>query len=114
MQPPFQLEEGVFVRFIPHDDSENHRAVEGFRMGWIMMLGVPLDFQTIADLQGAVSTFGKFIHWHREDPMLARVMIYAAFPSIQLVPRDVVFGDYAHVGGGGQTVLDSSLLCVNC
>ena len=67
-----------------------------------MMLGVPLDYRNDFDLAGAVSTFGKFLHWHHEDTMEARVMFYAAFPSPQLVPRDVVFGDYAHLGGVRQ------------
>ena len=48
-------------------------------------------------------TFGKYHHWHRDDPLKARTLVYASFPSPQLVPRDVVFGEYAVVGGARQS-----------
>jgi hypothetical protein len=31
--------------------------------------------------------------------MVERTLVYASFPSPALVPRDVVFGDYANIGG---------------
>ena len=68
-----------------------------------MLLGVPLDYRNQFDLSNAVGTFGKFLHWHQEDPIKARARIYAAFPSPQLVPQDIVFGDYGHIGGVRQS-----------
>jgi hypothetical protein len=57
---PFEIEPGVFVHFVNHDDRDNHRAVQGFRQGWLMLLGVPLDYHNEYDLANAISSFGKF------------------------------------------------------
>jgi hypothetical protein len=89
-----------FVRFIRADDAEqNHKASQGFRRGWLMMLGIHPDYRNDLDIANAVSTFGKFHSWNREDPIKERVLVYASFPSPALVPRDVVFGKFATVGG---------------
>jgi hypothetical protein len=81
------------------DVAENHRAVHGFRRGWLMFLGIPPDYRNDLDIANAVSTFGRMHYWNREDPILDRALVYASFPSPQLVPKDVVFGRFANVGG---------------
>jgi hypothetical protein len=96
---PFQLQDGVFVYFIPHDDRDNHRAMQGFCNGWLMFLGLPLDYRNEYDIASAVGTFGKYHHWHQDDEVLDRTLVYASFPSPVLVPRDVVFGNFANIGG---------------
>jgi hypothetical protein len=89
-----------FVHFQFADDAEqNHKAVQGFRKGWLMFLGIPPDYRNDLDIASAVSTFGKFHYWNQHDPFLSRTLVYASFPSPQLVPRDVVFGKFASVGG---------------
>jgi hypothetical protein len=96
---PFHLEHNFTVRFIrPDEAQENHRAVQGFRKGWLMFLGIPPDYRNDYDITNAVSTFGKFHSWNSEDPIECRALVYASFPSPTLVPRDVVFGKYATVG----------------
>jgi hypothetical protein len=95
----FQIQSDVFVRFIDPSDAENHRAVHGFRNGWLMLLGVPPDYRNDLDIANAVSTFGKYLHWNNEDPLKSRVLVYASFPSIASVPRDVVIGKFSTVGG---------------
>ena len=64
-----------------------------------MFIGIPLDYRTTEFISQAVGTFGKFISWDSEDPYLVRTMVEASFPDTPLVPRDVVFGDYAEWGG---------------
>jgi hypothetical protein len=96
---PYELQGGVFVNFVNHDDRDNHRAVQGFRTGWLMFLGVPFDFRNDYDIANAVASFGKFHHWHKDDEILERTLVYASFPSPALVPRDVVFGNFAIPGG---------------
>jgi hypothetical protein len=89
-----------FVRFVHADDAEqNHRATLGFRKGWLMFLGIPPDYRNNLDIANAISTFGQFHYWNHNDPIKDRVLVYASFPSPQLVPRDVVFGKFASVGG---------------
>jgi hypothetical protein len=73
--------------------------MQGFRQGWLMLLGVPLDYRNEYDLANAISSFGKFQHWHHEDGVLDRTLVFASFGSPALVPRDVVFGNYTNLGG---------------
>jgi hypothetical protein len=101
--PLYQIQNGVFVCFVRHDDRDNHRTVQGFRQGWLMFLGIPLGCRNDFDIANAIATFGKFHHWHQDDEFLDRTMVYASFRSAALVPRDVVFGNYAIVGGVRQT-----------
>ena len=60
-----------------------------------MMLGIPLDLRNTDNIRAAVNTFGKFRHWNSQDPYLVRTLVFASFPEDALVPRDVVFNDYA-------------------
>ena len=92
---PFELGDDRFVRFSNHDQGEGFRSVDDFRTGWIMLIGVPQDYKNTQNLTEAINTFGKFHSWNSEDPYLVRSMIHASFPSTALVPRDIVFGDYA-------------------
>jgi hypothetical protein len=48
------------VRFIMADEARNHRAAFGYRKGWLMFLGVPLEYHNSFDIANAVSTFGKY------------------------------------------------------
>ena len=64
-----------------------------------MMLGIPLDLRNTDNIRAAVNTFGKFHHWNSEDPYLVRSLVFASFPEDILVPRDVIFNDYATWGG---------------
>ena len=63
-----------------------------------MFLGLPIDYRNTKYISGAISSFGRFHHWHQADGALERTMVYASFPSPQLVPRDVVFRNYSNLG----------------
>jgi hypothetical protein len=63
-----------------------------------MILSVPLDFRNDYDIANAVSAFGKFHHWHQEDGVLERTMVFVSFNSTAQVPRDIVFGNYGNLG----------------
>lgn len=61
--PPFLLgvdEEGneFFVRFIPHNEGEGFRAIHEHRTGWLMFIGVPLDYRNTHCLADVVNSFG--------------------------------------------------------
>ncbi|KAK1647615.1 hypothetical protein QYE76_065420 [Lolium multiflorum] len=58
-----------------------------------------IDYRNNLDIANAVSTFGQYHTWNSNDPVKDRVLVYASFPSPQLVPRDVVFGKFATIGG---------------
>ncbi|XBH90781.1 hypothetical protein VPH35_082346 [Triticum aestivum] len=97
--PPHDLGQDRFVRFMKHDHGEGFRGVQGFREGCLMFLGVPLDLRNTENLRAAVNTFGKFHHWISDDLYLVRSIVFASFREDILVPRDVVFSDYAAWGG---------------
>ena len=58
---PFPLGNDRFVRFMKHDEGENFKGTHGFRKGWLMFIGIPLDYRTTEYISLAVGTFGKFI-----------------------------------------------------
>ncbi|KAK1664301.1 hypothetical protein QYE76_052460 [Lolium multiflorum] len=92
------------LRFVHVGEApQNHRAALGFRRGWLMLLGVHPDYRNDFDIAQAVATFGQYHSWNNNDPVLDRVLVYASFPSPQLVPRDVVFGKFATVGGAKES-----------
>ena len=96
LHPPFPLgldEEGeeFFVRFILHDHGEGFRALHGYRTGWLMFIGIPLDYRNTQGLADVVGTFGQFHYWNHTDRRHARSLVRASFPENDLVPRDVVF-----------------------
>ena len=97
--PPFDLGNDRFVRFVPHDEGINFRAIQAFHRGWVMIVGIPLDYRRTQYIADAISTFGRFHHWHQDDPLLVRTLAYFSFPATTLVPRDVVYREFADFGG---------------
>ena len=78
-----------------HDEGESFRGAQGFRQGLLMFLGIPLDLRNTDCIRATVNTFGKFHHWISDDPYVVRSLVFASFLEDVLVPRDVVFMDYA-------------------
>ena len=73
--PPFPMgldEDGneFFVRFIPHNQGEGFRAIHGHRTGWLMFIGVLLDYRNTQYLSDVVSTFGQFHYRDEQDQRL--------------------------------------------
>ncbi|KAM0886010.1 hypothetical protein ACQ4PT_029953 [Festuca glaucescens] len=102
-QQPFELDDNVFVRFIHHNNRPNHRATQGSRRGWIMVLGIPFDYRNDYDISNVVAAFGKYHHLHQDDAFKQRTMIFVTFDSLASVPRDIVFGNYANIGDVKET-----------
>ena len=97
--PPFDFGNDRFVRFIPHDEGINYRAAQGFRRGWVMLLGIPLDYRRQQYIEDVISTFGRFHYWHQVDPLLVRTLAYVSFPAPSMVPRGVVYREFGDFGG---------------
>jgi hypothetical protein len=69
----FQLDNHRMVRFINVNEApENVRAVQGYRTGWLMFLGIPPDYRNDYDIANVVSTFEKFLTWTSTDPYKCR------------------------------------------
>jgi hypothetical protein len=56
--PP--LHHNRLVRFVHVNDAINHRATQGFRTDWLMILGIPPDYHNDVHIANAISSFGKF------------------------------------------------------
>ena len=102
--PPFPLgldEDGqeFFVRFISHNQGEGFRALHGHRQGWLMFIGIPLDYRNTQCIADMVSTFGQFHYWNSTDRQKVRSLVRASFPDNALVPRSVAFREFANWGG---------------
>ncbi|KAM0824264.1 hypothetical protein ACQ4PT_070311 [Festuca glaucescens] len=95
----FQIQNRLLSFVHVGEAPQNHRATLGFRRGWLMFLGVHPDYRNDYDIANVVATFGQYHTWNSNDHVQDRVLVYASFTSPQLVPRDVVFGKFASVGG---------------
>jgi hypothetical protein len=90
---PYEIAPDIFAQFVNHDVRDNHSVVQGYILGWLMFLGVHLDYRNECDIANEVASFGKYHYRHHEDEVLEMTLVYASFPSPALVPRDVVFVD---------------------
>ena len=102
--PPFALgldeqDEELFVRFIPHNQGEGFRAIHVHRTVWLMLIGVPLDYCNTRCLSEMIGTFGQFLDWEHTDRRLVRSLVRVSFPENALVPRDILFREFAPWGG---------------
>jgi hypothetical protein len=75
--PPLHLNRSV--HFIHADDAVNHRASQGFRNGWLMLLGIPPDYRNGLHIANAISSFRKFHSWNSMDPIECRALVFASF-----------------------------------
>jgi hypothetical protein len=101
-QQPFEID-NIFVRFIHHNNRDNHRATKGSWRGWIMILGIPFDYRNDYDISNVVAAFEKIHHWHQDDVFKERTMVFVTFDSTASVRRDIVFGRYANIGDLKET-----------
>lgn len=97
--PPQPLGNDTFVHFHKNDKGVGFRGAHGFCDGCLMFLWIPLDLRNTENIHAAVNIFGKFHHWVEEEPYMVRSIVFASFLEDILVPRDVVFTDFAAYGG---------------
>jgi hypothetical protein len=58
---PWDFGNGRSLHFIKHDQGINFKAHHGAHNGWLMFIGIPMDFRNTETIRGAVNTFGEFI-----------------------------------------------------
>ena len=99
---PLGLDEDAqefFVRFILHNQGEGFRALHGHRQGWLMFIGIPLDYRNTQCIADMVSTFGQLHYWNSTDRRKDRSLVCASFPDNALIPRSLAFREFANWGG---------------
>ena len=67
------LDEHSNFYLLHHDDGPNMRRPIIERDAWVMLLGLPLDYQTEHYIMKAVFCFGRCMFWHRPGHKKASV-----------------------------------------
>ncbi|KAM0844874.1 hypothetical protein ACQ4PT_056795 [Festuca glaucescens] len=89
--PPRDFGPHHFIKFENHNEGPGYRVHQGACNGWLMIIGVPMDFRNDSCIREAVNTFGDFHYWYSHDMQRCRILVYVTYSSAELVPRDVVF-----------------------
>ncbi|KAG2579961.1 hypothetical protein PVAP13_6NG302737 [Panicum virgatum] len=63
------------VTFVNHDAAMNCKRSPFNRIGWILLLGYPLDYKEKQYIDKACSPFAQVLHWHATDYSLSRVLV---------------------------------------
>ena len=69
------------------------------RLGWIMLLNLPMDYRNDDFLCEAVSKFGKLMSWLRDDPSPVRTFLKVAYAGARDIPRSIVVHEKQRFGG---------------
>lgn len=64
----------ISITFVKHNEGRNWRRVYFNKLCWILILGVPLDYQTTGDIATAISKWGKLIAWENEPREKGRII----------------------------------------
>lgn len=80
--------EDIFISFTKHDAGRNWRRVYFNRLCWILILGVPLDYQTTDDLATAISKWGKLISWENDPREKGRIIAKVRVTELIHVPKE--------------------------
>jgi hypothetical protein len=51
----------------------------------------PLDFWSIEDVQSAIASFGRVLHWEEDHSNLARMLVKAQVTDLVEIPRHIIF-----------------------
>ncbi|TVU33893.1 hypothetical protein EJB05_15707, partial [Eragrostis curvula] len=95
--------DGVMVRFIRHDRARNFRESHFRRIGWIILLGYPLDYRNLHHIDQTCSSFGKLVHWHSNPAVTAYVLVKCMYDNAEDVPRSLVIKQGEEDSGDGRT-----------
>lgn len=79
----------ISITFVKHNDGRNWRRVYFNRLCWILILGVPLDFQTTDDLATTISKWGKLIAWENDPREKGRIIAKVRVTELIDVPRSI-------------------------
>lgn len=85
-----------------HDEARNFRSCAYIRQCWIMLLGFPLDFQSVDFVRASVAPFGRFLRWY-EGPNKSRLLAKCLILSPDCVPRNVVVSHGTTLGGSDRS-----------
>ena len=89
-QNPIPFGNGRMLLFVRHDEGDNSRATVYSRLGWLMLLNLPMDYHNDDFIREMVTEFGKLHSWWREDVSPVRTLIRCAYGAARDIPRSIV------------------------
>ena len=90
---------GRLLSFVRHDEGPNFRASVFTRVGWIMLLSLPMDYRNEDFIRETISKFGKMRTWLREDVSPTRTLVKLAYGGAGDIPRSIVIREAQRYGG---------------
>ncbi|CAN6196784.1 unnamed protein product [Urochloa humidicola] len=89
--------------FVNHDEAMNCRRSMFARVGWVMLVGYPLDYKEIHFINQACAPFGRVVQWHANDNSTARVLAKVLIDNIARVPRVLKLKNGRALDGEGRS-----------
>jgi len=91
------------VTFVNHDAAMNCKRSPFNRIGWILLLGYPLDYKEKQYIDKACSPFAQVVHWHATDYSLSRVLVKVLFEDLLEIPRSLKLKAGRTIDGEGRS-----------
>lgn len=79
----------IMISFAKHNEGRNWRRVYFNRLCWILILGVPLDYQTTDDLATSISKWGKLIAWENDPREKGRIIAKVRVTQLPDIPKSI-------------------------
>jgi hypothetical protein len=64
----------------------------------------PLDFWSIEDVQSAIASFGRVLHWEEDHSNLTRMLVKAQVTDLVEIPRHIIFSESEGFRGQSRTI----------
>jgi hypothetical protein len=90
---------------VNHDEAMNCRRSVFVRVGWVMLVGYPLDYKESQFIHQAYSPVGKVIQWHSNDNSKARILAKVLIENVATVPRVIILKSGRALDGEGRAWL---------
>lgn len=88
------------IRVVKHDEARNFRACPYIRVCRVLILGFPLDYQTMEFFKAAVAAFGHLLSWH-EGPNKSKSILDCLVLTTERIPRSIIVSRGSVMGGNG-------------
>jgi hypothetical protein len=112
---PFFIGDSM-LRLIPHNRGLNYRDCTFTHDVWIMMMNFPLEAWMVEKICESVSSFGRFLVWHRDNSNKARIIVKIRVTNLLDIPISHVLVENTNDAGHGQSwtsviyILDARLI----
>jgi hypothetical protein len=83
----------VHVSFCKHNEGVNWRCFSLNRECWVLLVGPPLDYRFIEDLNVAFLDIGKLLFWEKDEANLGRIIAKVRVSDLEEIPKSIHFTD---------------------